>query len=283
MFTEVINAINERAAANDPPSPDDYFSDGLRYCGKCRTPKQYRGKPMVVCGKPINDGVYNIMCKCREKALAEGKKTEHDHDRRMYRERTLGAVKSRETFENSRDAEQFAYNVALGYARQFDRTSTHDGLLFCGASGCGKSYLCNAVLNHVADRDCSVYSTTIAAFERRLWNADKSELFQRVERVDLLLLDDLFAERSSDYMRQITFDILDVRIGAAKPLLITTNRTFDELMNGSTPEEKRILSRIHQGCNIVAMAGKDRRRERLVKNNDERIAELYNLGEGVSK
>ena len=33
MFTEVINAINERAAG-DTPSPDDYFSEGLRYCGK---------------------------------------------------------------------------------------------------------------------------------------------------------------------------------------------------------------------------------------------------------
>ena len=163
MFSRVIDEINRRAADNNPPLSDDYFVDGLRYCGKCHTPKQYRGKPMVVCGKPINDGVYNIMCSCREKKLEERKRLEHEYDRRNYCQKVLGKVKSRETFENSEDAEKFAYNVALGYARQFNRASTTDGLLFCGTSGVGKTYLCNAILNFVADRDCSIFATTIGA------------------------------------------------------------------------------------------------------------------------
>ena len=282
MFKEIFKSIEAKAAANNPPAPDDYYVNGLLYCGNCRTPKQAMIRQPRLPGYPQDENGFKAMpvtCKCRQEQIEEEKRREHDFKVKIYRERVLGKVRARQTFENSENAEKFAYNVALGYARQFNRKQTTDGLLFCGMSGCGKTYLCNAILNYVADHDCSIYSTTISNFERRLWNADKSELFKRIEQVDLLLLDDLFSERSSDYMKQITFDILDTRVSAMKPILVTTNKTFDELMSGGTLEEKRILSRVRGLCAIVGMTGKDRRTERLIKNNDERIAELYNAGE----
>ena len=46
-ITEVLMesiAKAEKMIAAEEPAPGDYRKDGLLYCGKCHTPKEFRGK-----------------------------------------------------------------------------------------------------------------------------------------------------------------------------------------------------------------------------------------------
>ena len=70
-------AINEIAGNVPGAVPGDYIGpDGLLYCGKCNTPKQYRG---AILGR---ERVMPVMCSCRKAELD----AEQAADRKRRRE-----------------------------------------------------------------------------------------------------------------------------------------------------------------------------------------------------
>ena len=64
MLESVIQAANAAAALE----PGDYEQDGLRYCGKCHTPKQTRQN---LFGKEITVG---CMCACAQQKYDQEEK-----------------------------------------------------------------------------------------------------------------------------------------------------------------------------------------------------------------
>ena len=272
MFAKVLENI---ASAANVRQAGDYTENGLLYCGKCRTPKQAMiRQPNTQDYKPMP-----VMCACREKQLEAERAEQRRNDILIYREKVLGKTGAAQTFAADDRAELYATKVCMGYAASFDSNTT-DGLLFCGGTGTGKTFLARAVLNAVADKGFSVMCTTVGQLERRLWDVrDKTDVFERISRTDLLLLDDLGAERQSPYMQQMVYEVLDCRLDARKPILITTNMTLEELRSPDTLEKRRSLSRVYGQTVIVAMLGADRRREKLTSTQEERLAAYYNAGE----
>ena len=89
------------------------------------------------------------------------------------------------------------------YANTFERGDPY-GLLLFGEVGGGKTYMAAAVANRLIERGFSVLHTDIgsvatlmeSSFEKRQRN------LERILSYDLLIIDDLGAQRSTEYMMQ---------------------------------------------------------------------------------
>lgn len=145
-----------------------------------------------------------------------------------------------------------------------------DNLLLMGEVGLGKTFLASAIVNEVvAQRKVAVYFTfpeftDLLRRERFSNNEDRGAALQRLLDTDLLVLDDLAAEKVSDWVAQELFNVLNHRINRGLPLVVSTNLTLAEL---SDLYGDRIYSRLIGSSDVLRLSGQDvrlllRRRKR---------------------
>ena len=82
----------------------------------------------------------------------------------------------------------------------------------------------------------------------------------RYATVQHLVLDDLGAEKSSDWATQILYLIINERYENMRPIIITSNLTIKAL--GTKMGDDRLSSRINGMCEIILMDGPDRRKSK---------------------
>ena len=92
----------------------------------------------------------------------------------------------------------------------------------------------------------------------------------------MLIIDDLGAERNSEYMQETVFNIIDARYRSGLPFIITTNLSIDELMSTDNIAQKRIYDRILERCYPVKVDGTSRRTESF-KNNIMEVGKKLGL------
>ena len=68
----------------------------------------------------------------------------------------------------------------------------------------------------------------------------------------VLFIDDLGVEKNTDFVKEITYFIINEREANEKDLIITSNLGLEDL-------EQRVASRIAGMCKIIRLKGKDRR------------------------
>lgn len=144
-------------------------------------------------------------------------------------------------------------------ARGFEKTfigNHHDnpgkGLLLTGKEGTGKTHIAVAILKDVIAKGYTgLYWNVPELFLelRRRMNdngeENEAELFDHSSRVDLLVLDDLGAERTSEYVLDRLYVLINGRYQNDRATIITTNRSIAELRQQIGP---RITSRICEMC-----------------------------------
>lgn len=268
-----------RAEAANPRKPGDVVGeDGLLYCGNCFTPKQCR--PF----EENQDIIVYCACKCvkdeqeqlRSRIKAREEQTKRDESKRdcFYSEASgqiLNEINA--TFELDDSPESEASKITRAYARKFSRGS--DWLLLCGTTGVGKSFYAACICNELQKNGYRCKFTSISEIEKQLWNTeDKSAVYTRLAGYDLIVIDDFGAERDTDYMHEIQFNVLDYRLRLKKPCVITTNLTKSEIMNPKSQEMKRIFSRIYERSIPVAVKGEDRRKAEMDARADEKKRRL---------
>jgi DNA replication protein DnaC len=86
---------------------------------------------------------------------------------------------------------------------------------------------------------------------------------------DLLILDDLGAERGTEYALEQVFAVIDARYRSRKPLVVTTNLTLDALKHPDDLAHARIYDRILEICAPILFGGENLRVE---KANEMKIA-----------
>ena len=91
----------------------------------------------------------------------------------------------------------------------------------------------------------------------------KQEFIDSLNKYTLLIIDDLGAERKTEYMVEHVFNIIDSRYRSGLPMIITTNLTADELKKPQAIEYSRIYDRVLERCHPVKVEGVSRRRESL--------------------
>jgi DNA replication protein DnaC len=138
------------------------------------------------------------------------------------------------------------------------------GLWLEGDVGTGKTTLAMLVSKQAieAGHSVAIYSLPrLLARIRRTYDADAGELsylpfFERLTSVDLLHIDDLGAEKRSDWVLEQLYAIVDERYATNRSILVTTNMEVAQL------EEQigaRTVSRLAEMCDTLPMYGDDRR------------------------
>ena len=138
------------------------------------------------------------------------------------------------------------------------------GLWIEGDVGTGKTTLAMLVSKQAieAGHSVAIYSLPrLLARIRRTYDGDAGELsylefFRRLTSVDLLHIDDLGAEKRSDWVLEQLYAIVDERYASNRSMLVTTNLEVTAL------EEQigeRTVSRLAEMCETLPMYGDDRR------------------------
>lgn len=148
--------------------------------------------------------------------------------------------------------------ICVDYAKNFSRGS--ESLYFFGKTGLGKTHLSLAIANAVIDRGFDVYYDSV----QNIMDALEAEHFGRAARedsikedllsCDLLIIDDLGVEFSTQFTVAELHSIVNTRILRSLPIIISSNLEPDEL------EEKysqRLASRIMGSSKPLFFCGRD--------------------------
>ena len=138
------------------------------------------------------------------------------------------------------------------------------GLLLFGDVGTGKSFFAGCIANALLDRDVPVLMTNFPTILNRLtgmFSEDRADFIASFDEYDLLIIDDLGVERSTEYAMEQMFFVIDSRYRSRRPMIITTNLKLSELKNPPDLAHARIYDRILERCAPILFDGKNFREE----------------------
>jgi DNA replication protein DnaC len=147
--------------------------------------------------------------------------------------------------------------------RYIDAPKQAQSLLIVGPTGTGKTWQAYGALRSVVctpDPPQFWAATTFADFTAALRPSakDPENAMTNFKQVGILLLDDLGAAKSSEWVEETTYRLLNHRYEAMLPSIFTTNLPLVELREGLGD---RLASRLVEICQRVVLTGADRRRQ----------------------
>ena len=223
-------------------------------------------------------------CKCELERQAQEEARRKEYERKARIERLfdlaeLGPRFAECTFESwiARPGSERCLDAAKNFAEHFDRHQVSgEGLLMFGNPGNGKSHLAAAIVNAVIPRGKACVFRSVPALLKKLqetYRADarvsESEILAVLQDADLVVLDDLGAEKMTEWAESMLYYIVDQRYRWRKPLIVTTNCDLEEL------EERigtRTFDRLLEMCVLVENRATSYRKEQAFK----RIKTLQN-------
>jgi len=149
------------------------------------------------------------------------------------------------------------YNKLRGYAANFSPASR--SLLLWGQPGLGKTHLALSVASVVLSRGFSVaYIPANDLFSQldreRFSNDEENETLKTALNCDLLILDDLGTEYLNAFIQSQLYTIVNDRLLARKPTIISTNLEPGEL---DERYPRRLVSRVMGEYADFLLTGKD--------------------------
>lgn len=254
-------------------------------------------KKCKYCGKPykLNENIpswlpefarekikYIPDCDCLE-LVAKEEEEEREKQRqkecienRIRKYKSISVVDSKfkkSIFENA-DNEKYI-QLAERYAIKFLEKNTSLGLLFYGNAGTGKTFASSCIANFLMEHGKTVLIINLGLYLEKLKDEYKKdistfseqEFLKAVESVDLLIIDDLGTENTTDFTIEKLFNLVDKRYRSEKPLIINTNLSvnFDDISSCgiaryySKDNFHRIWDRLKGMCFPVRVTGTSKR------------------------
>jgi len=150
------------------------------------------------------------------------------------------------TFANfdEREGTEDAFNLCQDYVNE----NTAPILVIRGPRGTGKTHLMEAVGRELIARDTTVRYERVPALLSRIRSSyDRSypevaeDDMRRCHLAQLLMLDDLGSEKSSEWVQEKIFELIDERYGTGRLLIVSTNDSYSSLSNNLG---ERVASRL---------------------------------------
>ena len=263
---EIVATVEQKTAANVPRSSADYMENGLLYCGKCHTPKEFCGNFLGMVK------VVPCLCRCRADELAaeeQQRKAEKQRERIMLNRRAsfLESDMQHWNFAADDGADPRIMRAAKSYVANFTQFQEQGkGLLLYGGVGTGKTFAAACIANALIDTGRTCLMTNFARVLNTLWSIEEKQAYiDSFNQFDLLVLDDLGAERRSEYAQEQVFNVIDGRYRSGLPLIITTNLGIDKIKKPDTVGNARIYDRVLEMCHPIELSGQSRRRKKVAE------------------
>ncbi len=269
--------------AGQPENGDYYDSEGFLVCGKCHTRRQVEVNMPDLKAVPFDPKKkvrvkMPVSCRCRaERRYQEEQMLQQDKDMRAMealKRQSLMDERLRDvSFDSFRKTNDNAYNLklCLRYANHFDEMlAKNQGLLFYGGVGTGKTFAAACIANQLLNQRIPVIMTSFVKLLESMqgFSEDDSVLIARLNRAKLLIIDDLGAERSTDYALEKVYDIVDSRYRAKLPIILTTNLSMTELKESTDIRYTRIYDRIFEMCYPMQFKGQSWRKVEAARRFD---------------
>jgi DNA replication protein DnaC len=125
-----------------------------------------------------------------------------------------------------------ALNLALRFAK-----SPEGWLVLMGETGCGKTHLAAAIVNHHYQARKPALFVVVPDFLDHLRSAFNPEskvsydrLFERVKTAPLLVLDDFGEQTTTPWVREKLYQVINYRYNARLATVITTRYSLEEIL-----------------------------------------------------
>ncbi len=219
-----------------------------------------------------------VACKCKSEEYEREKELERNKEKQRRLERLIAYSLMDASFKNCTfdnflvgNNNQIIEKLALNYCKNWTKMKINNvGMLLMGKPGVGKTYLSFCIANELLSQYVPVIAiSTIGLinkiFESYSKNGEEGEahIINSLKNADLLVLDDLGAEHGKDKTKQIIYSIIDSRIRAAKPMIITTNLNEQQLRKKLQLSDgiDRTYDRLTEVCPVIEVEGESRRIE----------------------
>ena len=168
-----------------------------------------------------------------------------------------------------REHMETVYDICGDFAHQFGKRPAN--LLLFGAPGLGKTHLSAAIAREVSEKGFSVvYDTAgniFAQFDTRKFQRDSDDgreardETRRYLNCDLLILDDLGSELTTQFTQSVLYELINTRLVAGRHTVISSNLSMEEAARRYSPQ---IASRLEGEYHVLHFFGED---IRLLKKN----------------
>ena len=276
---EFVKVANELDISDDIKS---HYTSGLqevaevnKICANCKClancPYDIPGLRKVAV---VNNNVINFMykkCDYKEKDDQEKDYLKNIYTYKMPKEIREASFKNIYKDGSSR-LETIKY--LKSFYDSYHKNEKTKGLYLYGNFGCGKTYLVAALFNELAKKNVKstiiYFPELLRSLKASFSNTEENygEKFDRVKEANLLLLDDIGAEKLSDWARdEVLGVILQYRMEEHLPTFFTSNLSIKDLEEhlqiGKSSEDKikarRIIERIKYLTEEIEMNSINRR------------------------
>lgn len=252
--------------------------DGLLHCNVCKETLEV----FYPQGSLLEGRKHHRQCACERKAYAEDAKYHKEKEHQELVARNKGICFEEKEMKNwifqNADEENRLIKIARDYVANWEEMKrNHMGYLLWGPIGTEKSYLAGCIANALLEQEVTVKMTNFNTILNDLFEVEeKSEYIRAIAGYELLIIDDLGVERSSEYALENIFSVIDRRYRSRKPLIVTTNLPLSKLKAETDVDKKRMYDRILEMCIPLKVDGNSRR-EAIANDNVHAMKKILNI------
>lgn len=243
IFESVVMVAQKRQKIND----NDYQVDGLYYCGSCCTRKE---RFLNVSGQ---EKIVPVLCLCENRTIQreEREKLEKEREIRVRQLRHSGMTDPKYktyTFSQDDGSNSGVRAICTKFVENFEEVrKTKGGIFFFGGVGTGKTFFACCIANALVEKGYAVAITSVPSLIQKMQKMEEAHtVISRLCDKKLVVIDDLGAERSTSYAKELIFSVIDSLVRADTVVLVTSNLSPQE-MECSDLANQRIYDRVLYG------------------------------------
>lgn len=237
----------------------------IEICNVCKKPKRVIASFLGV------EREFKVLCDCEEKAKQYQEQQDNLTQRRHQAQynRSIAFVDSRfnnYTFSHD-DGQQPRISQAMRrFCDNFDKYKAEGrGLLLWGDPASGKTFFAGCILNELIDKGYRCLATSLPTILSQSFDAkEKENFYRRFVDYDLILIDDLGTERTTESATETLFAFFDMLNLHNKSIIVTTNLPMKVIFSKEYADIRvgRIYSRLSESLFPIEINGISHRFEK---------------------